>query len=67
MIKQRNTVTDDFQFSAPSEVLLKTIYNAEQSMNHHNVADSKVTSRILAVIKMEESISLHLDKNSATL
>lgn len=37
--------------------LLKTVYNSEQSMNHHNGAHGKIKSRTLAVIKMEKSIS----------
>lgn len=33
----KETVTNDFQFSVPSEIL-KTEYNAEEPMSHHNVS-----------------------------
>lgn len=46
--------------------LLKTVYNSEESMNHHNVAHGKIKSRTPAVIKMEKSISFFLEKNSAS-
>lgn len=33
----KETVTNDFQFSVPSEIL-KIGYNAEEPMSHHNVS-----------------------------
>lgn len=61
MFKQRNSHKC---FSVPSEIL-KTGYNAEEPMSHHNVSHSDAKSITLPGIKMNE-FHLILIKNSAS-
>lgn len=60
----KETFTNDFQFSVPFEILT-TGYNAEEPVSHHNVSHSDAKSITLPGIKMNE-FHLILIKNSAS-